>query len=524
MNSEWVETGLPCPCGVSSDAFATASDGHGYCFRSGCKSPYFSAKVLNNEEEEDLSDERYSAKFYPHRGISSKTFERFNVMTKFFDDDPLEVGFIYPNGSIKIRGFEEKKFRSQGDMKNATLFGKNVFDKGSRRAITITEGEYDTLAASEILGNDSVVVSVRSASSAKHDCKLEYDYINSFEKIVINFDNDEPGQDAAKKVASLFDYKKVFNLVLEKHKDANAYLEAGEGRDYYQAWRSARRYTPDSLLSTLADFKKALAEKSGTKLADYPFKTLQDKLHGLHEGEVVIIKAEEGVGKSEVFRAIENHVLKTTNHTIGIIHLEESNGTTLRAMAGYFSESPVLSPDMPTSDEDVLDILEDITGSDGERFILHSSFDVDNEDAFTDNVRFMVAAGGCKIVFFDHISWLATGSEDKQDDERRRLDRISQKLKLMAEELNFCLVMISHVNDDGKTRGSRYITKVANTVLSLFRDKTNPDNNERIKTHFMIEKARMIGAKEGPGGYAIYDEDTLMLRDPPKNEGISLPK
>lgn len=312
----------------------------------------------------------------------------------------------------------------------------------------------------------------------------------------------------------------MFNLVLEKHKDANAYLEAEEGRDYYNAWRSVRRYTPDSLLSTLADFKKALSEKSGVKLADYPFTTLQEKLHGMHEGEVIIIKAEEGVGKSEVFRAFENHVLKTTGHTIGIIHLEESNGTTLRAMAGYFSESPVLSPDMPASDDDVLDILENITGSDGDRFILHSSFNVEDEDAFTDNIRFMVAAGGCRIIFFDHISWLATGSEDKQDDERRRLDRISQKLKLMAEELNFCLIMISHVNDDGKTRGSRYITKVANTVINLSRDKTSADNLERLKTKFLIEKARMIGAKEGPGGYAIYDEELLMLRDPQRMKGL----
>ena len=199
---------------------------------------------------------------------------------------------------------------------------------------------------------------------------------------------------------------------------------------------------------------------------------------------------------------------------IGIIHLEEDNGTTLRAMAGYFSEKPVLSPELPVSDEEVESILEEIIGEDNNRFVLYSSFDVEDEDVFINNIRFMVASCETKIVFFDHISWLATGSEDKGEDERKKLDRIAQRLKLLAKELGFCLLMISHVNDDGKTRGSRYITKVANTVIFLTRDKTNEDPIERLKTHMIVEKARLIGAKEGPAGYGIYNEEKLMLTDP----------
>jgi KaiC/GvpD/RAD55 family RecA-like ATPase len=237
-------------------------------------------------------------------------------------------------------------------------------------------------------------------------------------------------------------------------------------------------------------------------------------LFGMHRSEVVVVKAPEGVGKTEFFRAVENHVLKTTKHPIGLIHLEEDNGTTLRGMAGYFSEQRVLDPENPVEDEEVLKILQDIVGDDENRFTLHSSFDVEDEDAFLDNVRFMVAACGAQVVFFDHISWLATGATDKGDDERKRLDRISQRLKLLAKELGFCLIMISHVNDDGLTRGSRNISKVANTVISLKRDKINPDQNERLKTYMLVEKARLIGSKEGPAGFAIYNEEKLMLVDP----------
>ena len=513
--SDWKETGLPCPCNISSDAYAINSKGDGHCFR--CNKHFF-----NNEGKgEDLDNSDITAEFHEHRGISKKTFQKFNVMTKMHRGEPFEVGFFYPNGAVKIREYEEKKFRTQGDMKNATLFGKNIFDRGSRRVITLTEGEYDTLAVYEMIGDESAVVSIRSASSAKADCKAEYDYINSFEKIVINFDNDDPGQDAAKKVASLFDFKKVFNLVLDKYKDANDYLKNNDVKDYYQAWRSAKRYTPDNILSTYEDFAEALKEKREECLATYPFTSLQNALYGLHSGEVVVFKGEEGIGKSETFRAIESHVLKTTKHPIGIIHLEEDNGTTLRGLASYFTGQSSMTPDSMVSDDDVLSSIMEMTGGDEGRIYLHSSFDVEDEDAFTDTIRFLAAACGCRIIMLDHISWLATGGDN--DDERKKLDRISQKLKLLAKELKFCLIEISHVNDDGKTRGSRNITKVANTVIHLHRDKVHSDPVERNKMYMLVEKARLTGAKTGPVGYAVYDTESMMLVDP-QTKGIGLPE
>lgn len=512
----WSQTGLPCPCGKSGDAYALDTKGNGYCFSGQC-----SGKFFKNNKEEEIDNSKYTFEVFPHRGLTKATLEKYNIQTKFYEGNPIETAFFYPNGAVKIRSFENKKFRTQGDMKNANLFASNIFDKGSRRVVTITEGEYDAPSVYQMIGNETAAVSVRNSPSAKSDCTAMYEYLNSFEKIIINFDNDEPGQEAAKKVASLFDFKKVYNLCLNKGKDANEYLQKDMVKEYYDAWRGVKRYTPDNLLSTMSEFKKALEISREERLAEYPFEGLQKKLYGMHRGEVIVIKAQEGVGKTEVFRALQNQILKTTRHSMGIIHLEEDNGTTLKAMAGYYAERPVLDPEMPAPNEEIIEILEQISPDGQSRFVLHSSFDVEDEDAFIDNIRFMVAACGCSIVFLDHISWLATGSLDKGEDERKRLDRISQRLKLLAKELAFCLVMISHVNDDGQTRGSRNISKVGNTVISIDRDKTNPE--ERLKTKFLVEKARLIGAKEGPAGYAFYDEEKLMLIDPLK-AGLELPE
>ncbi len=510
--SNWVKTHLPCPCGESSDAYSIDINDKGFCFS--CNKNFFP----DDKGGKSLSGEK---RYVTYRGISQKAMEKYKAGIKYVEGVPQEVGFVYAEEElqIKVRGYEVKQFRWEGPGRKASLFGKLFFEKGSKRVITITEGELDAISVWDICRDETAAVSVRSASSAFNDCKAEYDYINSFEKIVINFDNDKPGQEAARRVASLFDYKKVYNLCLNQFKDANAFLwdqlnqePRDERKAYYEAWRGVKRHTPDNIVAGYQAFAKALSEKREECLATYPFSILQDKLFGLHRGEVVVLLAEEGVGKTEVFRVLEDHIIKTTKSNLGIIHLEEDNGTTLRGLAAYFAEIPSHIPDSPVTDAEVLRVIEKATGGNEERIYLRSAFDVEDEDAFVDNIRFLVSGCGCDFIFFDHVSWLATGGDDQ--DERKKLDRITQRLKLLAKELKFCLVMISHVNDDGKPRGSRNITKVANTVIKLSRDKEHQDEVERNKTHFMIAKARLIGAKTGPGGYALYDDDVCLLKDP----------
>jgi twinkle protein len=459
-------------------------------------------------------------KFYSHRSISAKTFEFYNVHTQFVDGKATKVGFIYPNNAVKFRSYEKKEFVSQGPMAEAGCFGVDKFDPGSKGSVTITEGEYDALAIYEATRGSTAGISVRSASSALRDCTRDYDFINSFARIIIAFDADEPGQQAARAVASLFDFNKVYHVKFNRHKDSNAYLEANEGEELYKAWEAARRYAPDNIISTFGEFAKSLKKGKEDLLATYPHEGLQTSLYGLFAGEVIVFKGDEGIGKTEIFRWLEHHILSTTKHNIGILHLEEDNGTTVKALAGYELKSPTVLPDSNISDEDVIGAIRKLTHDDESRIHIHSSFDVEDENAILDNVRYLVSAAGCRFIFLDHISWLATGQDD--DDERKKLDRISQRLKLLAKELRFCLIMISHVNDNGKTRGSRNITKVANTVIHLERDLVSTDENTRLTTNMTIEKAR-LGGRTGYAGSTIFDRNTHNLRELGKEDVIKVP-
>ena len=458
--------------------------------------------------------------FHAHRGISDKTYEFYNVYTQFVDGKPTKVGFIYPNNAVKFRSYEKKEFHSEGPMTDAGCFGTDKFDAGSRETVTITEGEYDAMAVFEITRGGTAAISIRSSTTAKKSCTISYEYINSFRKIILAFDSDENGQKAAREVASLFDFNKVYHVRLNRHKDANAYLEAGEADDFQKAWEAAKRYAPDNIMSTYDEFAKSLVQTDEGVLATYPSVELQDRLYGLHRGEVIVFKGPEGIGKTEIFRWLEYHILKTTKSKIGILHLEEDNGTTVKALAGYQLKVPAVLPDSGVSNTEVIAAIKKLTGGSEERVHIHSSFDVEDESAILDNIRFLVSAAGCDFIFLDHISWLATGQDD--DDERKKLDRLSQRFKLLAKELRFCMVMISHVNDEGKTRGSRNITKVANTVIHLTRDMLSGSEDIRNTVSFMIEKAR-LGGKTGPAGTAFFDPDTGILREKENKDEIKVP-
>lgn len=495
----------PCPdqndC-RSSDAYTVYDDGHGHCYSCG--------KTFNAEGlmAENVVIEKTVMGL---RGISKKTMTFYGIQIKLLNGQPDEVLFPYGEDAAKTRRIERVngkiKAECLGEFKDSGLFGQNLFAPGSKESITIVEGEFDAPSAFEMLRERSACVSLKSgAQSALTDCRKHYEYINSFDKIYLCFDNDGPGQDAIRSLQGLFDFRKVYIVKLGRFKDANEYLQNRAADEFESTWRGAKRYVPDNIISSFVDVEKALDESSEDQLATYPFSQLNEMTYGIFAGEVVVVKAPEGVGKTEFFRALEHHILKETDHPIGVIHLEEDNATTIKALAGYALEVPATLPDCGLSKADILRGYKRAVRDDEGRVHIHASFDVENEEAFLGNIRFLVSAAGCRIVFFDHITWLATGGDD--EDERKKLDRISQKLKLLAKELRCAVIEISHVNDDGKTRGSRNITKVANTVISLERDLDAGDT----RLYFVLNKVR-LGGRTGPAGFSVFDRATGMLKD-----------
>jgi predicted ATP-dependent serine protease len=82
----------------------------------------------------------------------------------------------------------------------------------------------------------------------------------------------------------------------------------------------------------------------------------------------------------------------------------------------------------------------------------------------------------------------------------------------MVEELDFALIFISHVNDEGKTRGSRYIGKSAAVLIDLHRNITAATEAERNKTYLTVSKNR-FGSITGPAGVLIFNPETFKVEE-----------
>ena len=82
----------------------------------------------------------------------------------------------------------------------------------------------------------------------------------------------------------------------------------------------------------------------------------------------------------------------------------------------------------------------------------------------------------------------------------------------MVKELDFALIIVSHVNDDGLTRGSRNISKIADVRIDLFREITHPDPIVRRVTRMVVSKNRFCG-RTGPAGELLFDPATYTLTE-----------
>ena len=417
--------------------------------------------------------------------------------------------------AYKKRGTEQKTFSIEGSWKEAGLFGQQLFTKGGKY-VTIVEGEFDALAAYQMLGSRYPVVSIRNgAGSALADCKTNYEWLDSFENVVICFDSDEQGRAAAAQVAELFGTKaKVFKHTQE-YKDACDYLSAQESKGFVEQWWKAEQFVPDGIVcgSTLWELVNQPVERAEVM---YPFSGLNELTYGIRTGELITVTAGSGLGKSQFLREIVYHTLKNTNDNIGLMFLEESVKKTARSLMSLSVNKPLHLPDAEATDEELRLSFEDTLGTD--RLYLFDHFGSTGVDNIISRVRFMAKALGCKYIFLDHVSIVVSSQEN--GDERKALDEIMTKLRMIVAETGVCLFAVSHLkrpdtkgHEEGAStslsqlRGSGSIGQLSDLVIGLERNGQAEDLQERHTTRVRVLKNRFSGLT-GPACSLYYDKLT----------------
>ena len=513
----------PCPTCGSGNNLARYSDGHATCFSAGC-----GHYERGNGTASDFVQRKPTRAYemtgtiaaIPDRRISQGIAQKFGVTVEFSSEGKI-VKHHYPYydkdsntpTGTKVRQVENKGFYATGNFDNVGLFGQQAFKEGGKY-ITITEGEADAMAVSEMFDGKWPVVSIRSgASGAVKDIKANLEWLESFENVVVCFDNDKAGQEAANSVLSLFTPNKAKNVTLPL-KDAGDMLKARKVADFVKEWWNAKSYRPDGIVSGL-DTWDLLLEQQNTVSIPYPWTCLNEFTHGFRQKELVTITSGSGMGKSQIVRELEHYLLGETDDNIGILALEEDiPKTTLGIMSIEANKQLHLEKDV--TEEEKKGYWEKTMGT-GRIFML-DHWGSTSEDDLLGRIRYMAKGLDCKWIILDHLSIVV--SDQSNGDERKAIDSIMTNLRKLVQETGVGLFLVSHLKrasgtaheDGGKIslselRGSQSIAQLSDIVIGLERDQQNKDPQVRNTTTIRVMKNRFCGLT-GLACYLYYDKDS----------------
>jgi twinkle protein len=507
-------------CG-SSDANGLYSDGHTFCHK--CKT--HSKGATDDSETLDIGEhtpspgkpsERLLGAFLsiPERNITKQSCVAYGVTQ---DDNH----HYYPYGSAsKVRTVKDKTFKWQGKDDSVPLFGMDRFNAGGK-AVTIVEGELDALAAFQMMGSKYPVVSVRNgAASAVKDCQKAYEWLDTFETIVICFDADEPGVKASAEVAELFASKAKIFRHAQGYKDACDYLAVDESAKFVKQWWASEEFKIDGVL-TAEDLRETIKKPLTMAPVLYPWQGLNKMLYGIRHAELVTFTAGSGLGKSTILRELVIHILKNTEDNVGLAFLEETPERTMRGLVGLELNKKLHLPDAVYSPEEIDNAYK--TLGLGARVFLWDHFGSNEITAVLNRLKYFVKALDCKYLVLDHLSILV--SDQASTDERKNIDMVMTKLRMFVQEMKVSLLLVSHLKrpegkslEDGAVtslsllRGSGSIAQLSDAVISAERNSQAESIIDRNTTRVRVLKSRYTGYT-GHACDLYYDDSTGRLRE-----------
>ena len=518
---------LACPytdCG-SSDAFNWNDDGFGHCHS--CSRAYPSKDMPEVFEwvkaEYPLKERRnpmdipiVSQTYEGIRGLDSDVAELYGIALQLGDDGrPVRYAYKYPH-TVKYRLVDDKSksWTKDRGMGMNHLFGPE-FNAGTSQRIYLTEGEFDAASLYQILGKTFPVKSLPSASIGEKFIAHNHLYLSSFKEIIYAGELDHAGRRAADKLYQAFP-DKFWYVPMSKHKDANDFLQAGDGKDLMWAAKKPMRYSPENFFCSSEDFSAALRTENPYEYVPTGHSGLDEKIRGMVKGGLTFIKAPRGTGKTEVIRYFETGLLHNEGVKVALLHMEEMKSTTLRAMATYELGVNVRTKEDAERNGYSLDQVEaaanKIADSENNRTIIFEMQSHDDPLTLLEYTRMAVTSFVAAFVFVDHVQRLAYLSNSGVDGATSTLTTLGSRMAQLAKELNIGVIFISQVNDDGRTKYAASLEEEAIICVKIERDTESEDEVLQNTTEFIVDKNRPF-AKLGKAGSVYYDPETTILTE-----------
>ena len=357
----------PCPDCLSHDALQINDDGSTYCHS--CTTFHPPSDTLKEEIPSNFLKGKPLA--IQERKIESNACQKYKYMTGEYKGKEVHIATYRDFDGTpvfqKIRIVSEKKFFTIGTFK-PLLYGAHLF-KGRSKKIIITEGEIDTLSIYQVIGDYPVVSVPNGAQAAKEAIKYNLEFLEKFDEVLFMFDSDKYGIEAAKECASLISIGKAKTVTLPL-KDANEMLKAGRTKELYKATWEGTEYRPDGIVSGEELWEEVT--KPIEEGLSYPFPMLTYLTYGIRIPEFICFGAGTGIGKTDLFKEIETHLVTFHKQKIGIIHLEESTKDTVLGLMTKYSGIKFHLPDTKYTQEEKRKAFDETVGTN--RVFIYDNF------------------------------------------------------------------------------------------------------------------------------------------------------
>lgn len=473
------------------------------------------------------------------RGINDETLDYFKVRTGYDEETGEPSHRYYPCYSenskvegIKTRVVEGKKFYTSGINSNSSMLFGEAQAKGGGKYVLLEAGEEDCMAAHQMLSEylaksrNAAPIDVVSSSIGETSCaaqvKSRYDFIDSYDNIIVSMDEDVAGQESLKMLLEVLPLNKT-KIMVKPAKDANDCLLKGLEDDYVRSFYNAQK----PRISGVAGISEIISSITDTaKQEKIPLPSFMNSVNkalagGYLKSSFNIIAAMTSVGKSSVANELL-YCYAESDIKVGLLSLEASKGYVGEQLFSLFLHTKLNSIEdieekvkiVEANKEDFIEFMTDKDG-DSNLYILDDRSLLDGTDKIFNSLNKLVRVCGCDVLIIDVLSDLTdTMSNEEQAD-------FFGRIKKMLATQPVCVIGIMHMRKPSDKRsphdvsefdiyGSSTGIKSAHTVLLLSRDKLAEDEDQRNTTRMILTKNRNTG-RTGRMNDVFYDYKTGRL-------------
>ena len=294
----------------------------------------------------------------------------------------------------------------------------------------------------------------------------------------------------------------ITDTAFAEQDDAERIVDSAEAKIFAIAQTKESRdfaHIRDVILSTYKNIKEIATNPESAAGVPTGFSELDKLLIGLGEGDLVIVGARPGMGKTAFALNLATNIARTSRKSVCIFSLEMSNEQLVQRMLS--SEALVESTALRSGN---------LTPEDWNKLAKASTFlsecDIYIDDTTGINVTGMKAKlrrmKNLGLVVIDYLQLMQ--SDRKIDNRVQEVSEISRNLKLLAKELKvpvICCAQLSRTNEARKDRrpmlsdlrDSGAIEQDADMVIFLYRDEYYEKDQENNVAEVIVEKNRHGG-------------------------------